>query len=200
MPLDRDDKQRRWEKSRQRAMDHLPTLTDLSDARVAIEYLIAHDSFVACSKEEFALILGWTKGVGREEKPDRLRVERVCNLTRDQDSYPEEYTSALGGYVIAYAPSSGGMTLLGDGVEIDGRMYVHLLTGDLQKQQSSKTINRRRLPTWRKVGEAFAASGDVELSRLFFQAEDQIDRSGVVDDSTVGRIFSTLVAQGVIER
>ncbi|MGH8872583.1 MAG: hypothetical protein ACRDWS_11460 [Acidimicrobiia bacterium] len=145
--------------------------------------------------------MGWTKGTGREEKPDRLRVERACNLTRDQDTFPEEYgiQDTLGGYVVAYAPNTGGMTLLGEGVDIDGRMYVHVLTGDLQKQQAMKTMNRRRLPMWRKVGEAFAANGDIEMSRLFFQAEDQIEREGAVDDPTVAKIFSTLVAHGIVE-
>lgn len=187
----------RHERARDMTRRGVPSLQLIRDARIAVEYLIDQGGFTACSKNEFALKMGWTVGTGRDERPDRRRVEDICNLTRDQEQWPE--ASVLGGYVIAYAPSQGGMTLVGDDVDIDARMYVHLLVGDLQKQEASKTVNRRRRPMWQKVGEAFAAHGEVALARLFFQAEDQIKTQGVVNSDLVGEVYKTLIANGYLD-
>ena len=198
MALYDDEKARRYEKAKSMTRRGVPSLQLIRDAKVAVEYLIDQGGFTACTKEEFALKMGWTIGLGRDERADRRRVEDICNLTRDQDEWPEA-AGVLGGYVIAYAPSEGGMSLLGDGVDIDARMYVHLLTGDLQKQEMTKTMNRRRQPMWRKVAEAFAGHGEVALARLFFQAEDQIKGQGVVNSDLVGEIYKSLIASGHLE-
>lgn len=187
-----------FDRARAIATGKSPSLSKLGDALLAIDYLMAQGGFVECSKAEFAWTMGWTLGTGRDEKPDRRRVEDVCNLTRDQELFPE-YGAALGGFVIAYAPSQGGMSLVDPTGEIPLHHLVHILLGDMQKQQAAKTINRRRQPTWRTAGDSATVNGDVELARLFYQAENEIATTGFVSDSVVGSCFKVARSRGLFE-
>lgn len=196
----------RFDDSRSRAWAQVngkltPWSIDLvNHTKAAVEYLMDHNGFVADTKVQFALRMGW---LDSNDQPDRRLVENVCNLTRDvdqaPDGYPDWVAEQLGGYVIAYADVRGGMQLLGDGVDFDPRMYVYVLTADLQHGQAIKTHNRRRLPMWLKSAEGFADHGDTGLAMLFAKAEDQIASTGMVADKLVGDIFKALRASGYLE-
>lgn len=189
----------RWERARRIADGRAPNLTLLADAQDAIDYFIDHNHFYPGSKEQFALRMGWTTGQGRGEKPDRRRVERVCNLTRDQEDFPE-YESTLCGFVIAYSPSQGGMCLIDPtGDHFSDVEFLHVLVGDAQRQQAAKTVARRRIPMWKTVGDGFAALGELELARLFWQGEREISAEGFVSDSLTNDLFQTLRAHGYVE-
>jgi hypothetical protein len=157
-------------------------------AMQAIEKLMDSGGFISDTKAQFALRMGWTIPNGGKDEPDRRRVENICNLTRDQHEWPE-IADMLGGYVIAYAPNQGGMSLIDPTGDMPLDHLTHILLGDLQKQQGIKTINRRRLPTWKTAGESAAAQGDNEMARLFWQAEGEINKAGFVSDSVIGDIF-----------
>jgi hypothetical protein len=172
-------------------------LTVLQKAIDAIEYLMQHGGFTDCTKAQFALKMGWVLRL-RNDEPDRRLVEDVCNLTRDQDQYPVA-AETLGGYVISYAPSRGGMLLIDPTGEQPLHHQLHMLTGDLQKQQMIKTMNRRRLPTWKAAGEAASNTDDRELARLLWQAENEISSTGFVSDSLIAQFFQAMRTRSVLE-
>lgn len=188
-----------YERAQAVARGRVPNLSILGCALQAINYLMEHDGFVECSKAEFAWKMGWIIGEGRDEKPNRRLVEDVCNLTRDQELFPE-YQEALQGFVIAYAPSEGGMSLVDPTGDIPLHLLTHLLLGDLQKQQAMKTMNRRRLSMWRAAGDSATFGGDGELSRLFHQAENEINLQGFVSDSVTGSLFKVAATRGLISK
>ncbi len=206
MPLHSDERTSRYEKAREHAMVRVagsltPYTIDLvNDAKSAIEHLMQHGGFTPLTKDQFAIKMDWMRD---ELKPNRSLVESVCNLTRDvedtPDAYPAWVVAQLGGYVIAYAPSDGGMCLLGEGVELDARMFVHLITGDLQKQQAMKTMMRRRLPMWKKVVQAFADTGQWGLAKALAKGENEVETAGMVSDHVVGEVFKAAREIGVIE-
>jgi hypothetical protein len=171
-------------------------------AQKAIECLIDHGGFVADSKAQFALRMGWTtRGTGGVDEPDRRMVENICNLTRDTAYDPTEWPAAaeaLAGYVIAYSPSIGGMTLIDPKGDLTLDHLTHILLGDLQKQKATKTINKRRLPSWKAAGDNAAAGGDLDMARLFWQAENEIKQTGFVSDQVIGQIFSTADSRGLL--
>ncbi len=206
MPLHSDDKITRYENARERANVRVagsltPYTIDLvNDAISAIGYLMQHGGFTPLTKDQFAVKMDW---VSDDLKPNRRLVESVCNLSRDvedtPDGYPDWVVAQLGGYVIAYAPSDGGMCLLGEGVDIDARMFVHLITGDLQKQQAMKTMMRRRLPMYKKVVQAFADAGQWGLAKALAKGENEVETAGMVSDHVVGEVFKAAREIGVIE-
>lgn len=171
-------------------------------AQKAIDALMEHGGFIADSKAQFALRMGWVKpGVGGVDEPDRRLVEDVCNLTRDLAHDPQAWPEAadlLAGYVIAYAPNSGGMTLIDPDGDQPLHHLTHILLGDLQKQQQIKTINRRRLPSWSAAAQNAFNAGDFDLARLFSQSEDQIKRIGFVEDQTINAIFQVADSRGLL--
>lgn len=164
-------------------------------AQKAIEYLIDHDGFVECTKQQFGLIMGWHFRDGNRDKGNERYVQDVCNVTRDQDKWPE-VAEALGGYVVSYAPNKGGLSLVDPTGELPLEHLVHILVGDIQKQQGIKTTNRRRLPTWKALGSSAFNAGDQELSRLAFQAEQDIDSTGFVGESLVVALHKVVASRG----
>lgn len=163
-------------------------LTTCHFAIQAVERLMESGGFLPDTKAQFALRMGWVLPRDGKDEPDRRRVENICNLTRDQHEWPE-IADQLGGYVIAYSPNQGGMLLVDPTGEQPLDHLTQMLMGDLQKQQGIKTINRRRLPTWKTAGDAASALGDNEMARLFWQAEGEINKTGFVSDSVIGDIF-----------
>lgn len=187
-----------------------PTRTDLSArnrlalyrrCEEAIEFLIDCDGHTVLSKEEFAVAMAarygrmWLKPNGTG---DRRLVEAVANMTRDQEMPGNEMVRQFcGGYVVAYAPNLGGMTLLDPSGELSLVHQLHMLSGDLQRQQSIKTMNRRRLSYWRAAADNAFKTGDAGLARLLNQIENQIDTSGLVTDSLVAEYMKALASRGV---
>jgi hypothetical protein len=198
----------RYEESRARAWAQVSgnltpwTVELVSCAEKAIEYLMDNQGFVPDTKEQFAIKMGWVTGRPPTESPDRQRVEMVANLTRDAEQSPEGYpawvVSALGGFVIAYSPNTGGLALIGEGVEIDAREFIHILTGDLQAQQRVKQVNRRRLPTWNRVARAYADGGDIGMAMLLAKGENEIATTGMVSDQIVGEVYKTARTLGYL--
>jgi hypothetical protein len=165
-------------------------------AKDTIDFLMARDGFWEGSKAAFAEEMGWFR---RDGAPDREMVEAVCNLTRDQDQQPQYAQDQLAGFIVAYSPSQGGMTLLDpESGEMPLQHYVHILAGDMQRQRQHMTENRRRLPTWKTAGRIAANGKDQDLARLCWQAENEIDRSGFVDDHTVSEMFKVFRTRGLV--
>lgn len=163
-------------------------------AAKAVEFIIERGGFYPGNKNDFAIEMGWTT---RDGKPNRKVVEDVCTLTREQQNNPS-VAELLGGFVISYAPSRGGMTLwdpLSEDEPLDH--YVHLFVGDLQRQKQHETENRRRVPAWRTAGDICARGGDKELGRLCYQAEGEINSTGFVSDHTMGQLMKTFAARGL---
>lgn len=172
----------------------------LTRAEEAIAFLMANDGFVPLSKREFAEKMyaatdsrGWLTNDG---EPNRRVVEEVCNLTRDQHTWPEVAT-ALGGYMITYAPQSGGATLIGDLGEMKLDHQLHMLAGDITRQQATKTINRRRVASWDTAARQALRSGDHDLGLVLGQIKNEIEMTGFVSDSLVEEFIKLLVGRGI---
>jgi hypothetical protein len=168
-------------------------------AREAIEYLMECQGHTPLSKREFADEMAnrygrpWITSGGQ---PDRRLVSDVCNLTRDQDHDPTA-RELFGGYMIAYAPNSGGMVLIDPSGEMALHHHLHFLAGDVQMQQKAKTVMRRRISDWKAAALSAMSSGDYDLGRLLSQAENEIDRSGFISDTLVVLYLKALTARGV---
>lgn len=173
-----------------------PRFQTLVDAKEAISFLMDNGAYWSGTKKQFAFALDWRMPNGKDA--DVRKVQDVCTLTRDQGELPEWMQEELAGYIIAYAPSQGGMVLI-DPASSDMPLhhYVHILYGDLARQQQHKTENRRRLPTWEAAAKIAFQSGDQDLARLCAQAEDQINRTGFVIDSTVQEFFKVVTSRGL---
>lgn len=153
---------------------------------------MSRGGFYEGSKNNFAFVMEW---VDRAGKADRARVEGMCNLTRDQDQW-DWVKSSLSGFRVSYAPSQGGMTLIDPEGELPLDHMYHVLAGDLQRQQSARTTNLRRIPTWKEVGQRAAAAGDMDLARLWWQGENEIETTGFVSGTVSGKIMQALAARG----
>jgi hypothetical protein len=171
-------------------------------AQKAIDVLMDHGGYVSDTKAQFALRMGWVKaGVGRIDEPDRQLVEDVCTLTRELAASPDSWPAAadlLAGYVIAYSPNAGGMTLIDPTGDDPLHHLTHILLGDLQKQKGMKTTNRRRLPMWEAAADNALANGDTELGRLLDRAAQEIKKTGFVEDQTVNGIYSVADSRGLL--
>jgi hypothetical protein len=140
--------------------------------------------------------MGWFRpSLGALDRPDVDRVNDASRLTQDLILTDD---NRLGGYVICYKPNVGGMVLIDPDQPLEDVHVIHVLVGDLQNQQRIKTINRRRLADWRQAGQSFASGGDMDMARLFWKAEEQVDTSGFVDDPTVDKIFKQLRARELV--
>lgn len=171
----------------------LPTSLALQfKARTAVEFLIDRGGFYPGTRNDFAMEMGWTK---RDGAPNRKMVEDVFTLTREQDRNPG-LAELLGGFVVSYAPSRGGVALW-DPLSQDAPLdhYVHLFVGDLQRQKQHETENRRRVPAWRTAGDICTRAEDKQLARLCYQAEGEINSTGFVSDHTMGELMKTFASQ-----
>jgi len=167
------------------------SLDMLNRAQDAIAYLMENGNFAAVTKSQFALVLGWVKpGTNGHDLPHTRWVDEACNATRDMPEF-------FAGFVIAYSSIQGGMVL----VDPDGELSIHgmlkLISGDMHKQHMCQTVNRRRLPTWNSLGRQLSGQGDVDGSRLAFQAENEIDQNGFVSQSTWGNFVKHARARGL---
>lgn len=167
-------------------------LTTLRRADQAIQTLIDCNYFFEGTKNQFAIKMNWYLG----SKPDRRLVEDVCNLTRDQDLYPPA-KELLGGFTICYSPSKGGLLLQDPDGDLPLDHQLFRLSGDLQAQQKIKTINRRRLPSWKVAAEQAFKTGDLEVSRICWQAANDIEHTGFVSDHLIAEFFKTAAARGL---
>lgn len=165
----------------------------------AIDFLIECNGHTTLTKAEFATAMAarcgrrWLKVDG---SGNRKMVEDVMNITRDQDLDPTA-RALFSGYVVAYAPNLGGMTLVDPSGELALDHQLHILNGDLQRQQTVKTTNRRRLSYWRAAAENAMKTSDYELARLLSHVENEIDASGFVSDNLVADYMKALTARGV---
>jgi hypothetical protein len=165
----------------------------LQRAETAIALLIDNGNFIPATKEQFALMAGFIQpGPNGHDIAQRQWVEDVCNATRD---HPQHF----GGFVICYSPSDGGMVL----IDPDGSMsmwaMIKLINGDMRTQHACQTMMRRRLPTWNAFGRQLAQQGDVDGSRLAFQAEGELDQHGIVTETTWIALAKHLLARGLLE-
>ena len=174
-------------------------LTTAQFAHEAIECLIDNGGFVDDNKKQFALRLGWVLpgSPGGIDVPNVRLVQDVCNLTRDQDEW-EPIKLSLGGFVITYSPSRGGMLLIDPSGEMPLLHIVHMLIGDLQRQNGIKTQHRRRVPYWKAAGDGAVQTGDHDMARVFFQGEGEIKSTGFVSDSTIGALFELARSRGLL--
>lgn len=160
-------------------------------AKEAIEYLIGENGHTDLNKADFAVLMAarlgpekgrvWLMGDGTG---NRRLVEEVCNLTRDQDE-DELAKEFFAGYVVSYAPNIGGMTLLDADGDLIFDHLLHMLSGDMTRQEATKTINRRRLPSWNKGGHQALNSGEPDIGRIMFQIEHSIEATGFAPASLV---------------
>lgn len=167
-------------------------------AQEAIEVLMDMNGHTTLTKTEFAIIMAtrfgreWLRGDGTG---NRHLVEEVCNLTRDQEDDP--YAKALfSGFVVSYAPNVGGMTLFDPSGDLSYGHLLHMLAGDLNRQQATKTINRRRLSYWNSGGHQALNSQEPDLARVMFQIEHEIEATGTASDGLVAEFIRLLGPRG----
>lgn len=185
---------RHFEYSRQVAQGKKPNLTVLDRAEMAILYLHDHNGWLpSCTREDFAKRMNWLRPDG---EPDRRMVEHVFTMTREQHRW-EEVASRLGGYVIAYAETVGGVAFVGsDGLPILPAM-VHILRGDAVRDQTARTENARRLPTLRKLAEGAANDKEFDLWRIFNRAYMDVERDGFYSTDVAAELDAYVKAHGL---
>lgn len=164
--------------------------TMLLRAQAAIEELIRCNGFYEGNRDQFAIKMGW---------PTRQTVEAVQRLTQDQEMYPLA-KDRLAGFRIAYAPSKGGVLLIAPDGELPLAHGLHFLAGDLQRQQAEKTVLRRRIPTWKSIGDQAANGGDLDLARICYQSMNELETHGFVSDHLTNEFFKALTSRGMAER
>lgn len=169
------------------------TFAEVTQALDAIETLSEYDGFYPKSKREFAIEMDWRTSKG---KVDRHKVERICNLTRDQGEAPDHIRELLAGAVISYAPTRGGMVLWLPTAQAHPQHWVHSFEGDLARQQQHRTENRRRLEDWRAFADAAWLEKDEELLRLVTEARHEVDRTGFVTETTIAELFKVWRSRG----
>lgn len=191
-----DGERWKWDKASKRTYRKVL----ITRAEEAIQFLMDNDGFVPLSKREFAEKMYaatdsrmWLTSSG---EPNRKIVEEVCNLTRDQHAWPE-VAEALQGYMITYAPQSGGATLIGSAGEMKLDHHLHMLAGDITRQQATKTTNRRRVASWETAARQALRAGDHDLGLILGQIKNEIDMTGFVSDSLVAEFISMLVGRGI---
>lgn len=161
-------------------------------AKEAISFLMECNGHTPLTQGEFATALQHRFG----NAWSRQLLKDVMTLTRDQD-IDEEAREELGGYVISYAPNFGGLTLLDPTGEMPLDSLLHMLSGDIQRQQVTKTVNRRRLNSWRAAAQNAMRSGDFDLGAVLNKIENEIERTGFASDSLVDDFLKVLSAREI---
>lgn len=167
--------------------DQLNQLEKYQRAQEAIEYLMENNGHVPCHKTEFAYVMAQRYGrtwLNSDGKGNGKLVGQICTMTRDQavDPFAE---AMFRGFVVAYAPNIGGMTLFDPDGEPTFDHLLHMLSGDMQQQQKTRTINRRRVPYWNTAAKAAIKHGQTELGLLMGQIEHEIATTGFASDQLV---------------
>lgn len=187
-------------RSKRIALEQRTRLSLYERTRELIEYLVENDGHVAVTKEDLAVLLSerfnTRQWLTLEGRGDRRLVEQVCNLTRDQHEDPVT-GSICAGFVAAYSPNAGGLTLVDESGDMPPHMALHMLQGDLSQQQKSKTVWRRRLPYWAAAAKQAALNGDSELSRVLWRIHDKIQETGFTPDDLIGEYADALVKRGL---
>lgn len=169
-------------------------------AQQAIEILMECNGFTPLTKSEFADQMARTHGTAWLDngKPNRRLVELISALSKDQ-FLPGNETAAsqLGGYVIGYSPTKGGMTLLDANGEMQLDHMLHLLSGDLLRQKNIITVNRRRLTVWKAVAKQAIGRGHVDLGLLAGQIQNEIDRTGFVSEKLASEFLVAAETLGI---
>lgn len=101
------------------------------------------------------------------------------------------------GCVVFYSPSAGGVTLADESGEMLPHHLLHMLSGDLERQQATKTVNRRRITSWRIAAQNAMKDGDFDLGRALSHIENEIDARGFVSDSLVAEFMKLLDRRGL---
>jgi hypothetical protein len=156
-------------------------------ARDAVEFLIDHQTYYPGTKNDFAMAMGWVRPDGR---PLRDWVEGICTYTRD---HPDD--ELTGGYVISYAPTRGGMVLWTGEDDAPLDHYVHMFQGDMTRDKQHRIENRRRKHIWAKAAQQAHESGDLELARLLNYAENEINSTGFVAESTAKQLQAVFASR-----
>lgn len=165
--------------------------TQYERMREAIEYLMESGGLVMGSKKDFALLMATRHGkvwLRPDGTPNAAIVADICNLTRDQ-AQDGIAASIAAGFVISYSPSIGGLALFDPDGDISFDSLLHMLAGDMHKQQSSKTMNRRRVSYWNAGGHQAMKNGEADLARVMFQIEREIDSQGLASDTLVAEFL-----------
>lgn len=176
----------------------IPKLDLYQRAEEAIGYLIENDNVFLSgedgerpTKREFAQVMAvrhgrqWLLGDGTG---NHKLVSDICRMTRKQEDDP--FAAAIcSGFVIAYGTIQGGIVLIDPDGELTPVASVAILSGDCLQQQQAKSVNRSRVTIWNAFGHQCQNSGKKDLARICFQAEREIDQSGVISDDLVAEFL-----------
>lgn len=168
-------------------------------AQEVVEYLMEHNGYTTMSKRELAEEMAdrfgrpWRNRAG---DPDRKLLSDICALTKDQDRNPTA-SALFCGMVVDYSPTLGGMVLIDPTGAMALPHQLHMLAGDVQAQQRTKTMNRRRLQVWKAVALAGFSSGDFDLGRVCSQIENEINTTGFVSDTLVVEYLALIRDRGI---
>lgn len=166
-----------------------------------IEYLMEQDGYSPLTKRDFALLMAERYGTSwlapSDGRPDHRLVSEVCTLTREQDGNP--IASAICcGYVVAYSSVHGGLVLVDPNGDMSYEHQVKFLGGDLLRQQSHKTENRRRCVIWEAAAKNALKNGDHDLGLLISNIRHEIDRFGFVSDTLINEYVKAINARGLL--
>jgi len=68
--------------------------------------------------------------------------------------------------------------------------------GDMTRDRQHRTENRRRRHVWAKAAQQAHESGDLELARLLNYAENEINSTGFVAESTARQLEMVISSRG----
>lgn len=168
-------------------------------AKEVIEFLMDNDGHSPLTAGEFAGALAarygrvWTRMDGT---PNRQLLTEVKQLMHDQHQDPEAF-GQLGGFMLDYSPTAGGLTLIGALGEMKHEHLLHLLAGYLHQQRSISTILRRAVAQFRTAAEQAARADDFLLTSVLSKIEDQVDRQGSVDLTLIEEFERLIAERGV---
>lgn len=168
-------------------------------AKEVIEFLMDNDGYSPLTATEFAGALAGRYGnawLNMSRKPNKALLTEVKQLMHDQHDNPET-AAQLGGFMLDYAPTGGGFVLIGSLGEMKQEHLLHMLAGYLHQQVTISTVLRRSKAEWRTAGEQANRSGDFELTNVLAKIEDQIDRQGSVDHSTIDEFRRVMSARDI---
>jgi hypothetical protein len=168
-----------------------PNLSTIADAKRMIDDLIDRGGFVEYNKKQYAVVMDWYL----HGEPDVARVQRACNCTRDQLRDPE-LAEAFAGFVVAYSPVQGGMTLIDPTGDLPLDHGLHVCLGDVRAQQQSKTQNQRRLPTWKQMGAQAMSQHEPDIARVCWQIEGEISSTGFASNTSVAEFMKLCRLRG----
>jgi hypothetical protein len=173
----------------------------LHRAKQAIGLLMECNGHTELTKTEFAGVLAERHGgawMTAKGLPNRRLVDEVCALSKDQFLPDKKHVhDELAGYVIAYSPTIGGMTLIDATGEMALDHMLHLLAGDLLRQRNIVTMMRRRADVWHALAKQALAHGDIDLGLLAGQIENEINRTGYVGEGLAQEFIELVEVRGI---